>query len=430
MLRIILNAAISAFKLLRLAASHCLLPYRTIIKTLLVVGSPSNVTFWWYATGNILSGLLEHSSCSKQLRKDYLLFYLRKVVPRLGPSPEQLRLCAGHPSSYLSDDHTPVEFIWVIGGDGSSSIRFAMEPLSSLDGSPLKYRGCLETINSLKNLACMKSFDSTWSDICQETLVYSPKSYSKNFASQFFLGGDLTPSGMVAKGYYIPKLRAQLDNCSKEELVTQCIHRLGVEEGWAFVLSYINLIPLLSRPSIEMVAVDCLQPSQNRIKVYFRSHDNTLDVICKHMTLGGALENETIQNTLYILRKLWGFLFPGIQSHQPLPVQSEKQDWPGFLIYYEMTLQNPIPFPKVYIPVRQYCRSDAQIADAVSGFLKSMDIKIDGHYTEEIRRLFSHRQLETGTGIHTYIACCSRPSGPQISLYLSPEVFSSKDKII
>ncbi|CAA7268858.1 unnamed protein product [Cyclocybe aegerita] len=339
--------------------------------------------FWYTATSPILSRFLSYSGCTQQQQEEFLSFYYASITPLLGLSPQQFSQRGMKPLSFLSDDHTPVEFIWVIEGDGTSSIRFAMDTLAH-DGTPLPAKHCQQMLQSLRKVGCVKSFDSTWTDVCHETLLCSSSTAS---TSQFFFGGDFAPTGMVGKVYYLPHARAQITGESEDQLVTECMARLGLSVGWNAVLSYMSSLPAETRPSTEMVSVDCLESSRNRLKVYFRARDRTLSGIEQHMTLGGALDGEAVQNTLRVVRNLWGFLFPGVGRDQPLSPRADKAFLPGFLIYYEMKLGNPTPFPKVYIPVRQYCESDSQIIDGVSRYLASLNISVRRDYASEVKRL-------------------------------------------
>ncbi|KAF8174909.1 tryptophan dimethylallyltransferase-domain-containing protein [Pholiota molesta] len=202
---------------------------------------------------------------------------------------------------------------------------------------------------------------------------------------------------------------------------------LGLGDPWSVLASYIGTqSPERGRLISDIVAVDCVAPSRNRAKVYVRTADRTFKTIEQHITLGGLLSgDESVRGTVNMLRTLWGFFFPGIGEDEPLPIQHPKMgEWPGFLIYYEMTPGSAMPFPKVYIPVRQYCPSDAFIAEAVSMYLTGRNLSIGKNYVANIQQLFPHRDLGSRTGIHTYVACCSRPNGPQLYLYLSPEIFA------
>ncbi|KAF9481598.1 aromatic prenyltransferase [Pholiota conissans] len=345
------------------------------------------------------------------------------MIPILGPSPGELRSLGLKPLSYMGDDHSPIEFGWVIKGDGKSSIQFSIEPLSHFDGYPSPPQDTVKILKSLGTASCVTSFDSTWADICHDNLkaeLFCQENY-------FFLGGELTQNSAVGKAYYLPGPRARADNCSVEATIGRCMEGLGLGVPWSVVASYIkSQASKHGRLVSDIVAVDCVAPSRNRAKVYVRTLDKSFNAIEQHITLGGILSNDSsVRATVDMLRTLWGLFFPGIGEDEPLPMKHPKMgEWPGFLLYYEMTPRSPTPFPKVYIPVRQYCASDAFIAEAVSNYLVERNLSIGKNYVANIRRLFPHRDLGSRTGIHTYVACCSRPNGPQLYLYLSPEIFA------
>jgi tryptophan 7-dimethylallyltransferase len=165
---------------------------------------------------------------------------------------------------------------------------------------------------------------------------------------------------------------------------------LGLGDPWSVLASYIETQPSEhGRLISDIVAVDCVAPSRNRAKVYVRTADRTFKTIEQHITLGGILsDDESVRGTVNMLRTLWGFFFPGIGEDEPLPIQHPKMgEWPGFLLYYEMTPGSDMPFPKVYIPVRQYCPSDAFIAEAVSRYLIGRNLLIGKNYVANIQQL-------------------------------------------
>jgi len=191
---------------------------------------------------------------------------------------------------------------------------------------------------------------------------------------------------MTTKTYYLPRPRASLEPCSDIDLVTKCMNELGVSDPWNVVLAYLHTMPPHAVPSVEMVAVDCLEPAQSRVKVYFRYHDNNLDTIIQHSTLGGTVDDLISQNTTSSLRELWGFLFPGVRSYEGLPLPNpSRPPGPGFLIYHEMRLGSSSLDSKVYIPVRQYCPHDAQIAQAISQYMKSTGVNAAERYAEDLQ---------------------------------------------
>ncbi|KAF8174910.1 tryptophan dimethylallyltransferase-domain-containing protein [Pholiota molesta] len=147
----------------------------------------ASIWFWWSETGSILSNLLQLSSYPTHLRNDFLSVYSTFIVPLLGPGPRELRSMGVKPRSYMGDDHSPIEFGWVVKNDGKSSIQFSIEPLSHFDGAPTPPKVCTKILNALGNVTCVKSFDTTWPDICQETLGVDPSCQENSF----FLGENI-----------------------------------------------------------------------------------------------------------------------------------------------------------------------------------------------------------------------------------------------
>lgn len=135
-----------------------------------------------------MSYLLARASYPDELRQEYLAFFNDKLAPLFGPSPAEFS--GSTPSSFISDDHTPFEFIWAIGRKGNMSVRFAFEPLSPFNGSSLPPRKSMPSLDILRG---MPSLDLTWSNICRRTLLFDPPCPNENrvhfqHSSQFFLG--------------------------------------------------------------------------------------------------------------------------------------------------------------------------------------------------------------------------------------------------
>ncbi|TFK33163.1 aromatic prenyltransferase [Crucibulum laeve] len=342
----------------------------------------------------------------------------------MGPTPSEF-ITTG-PCSFLSDDHTPAELIWVVDGDGRMSIRYSMEPLSPHSGVPSSSNVWRPTLDAFYNFPRIAGVDLSWSDICRETLTYDsdPDSETRESASQFFLGGDFGSKGVLGKVYFLPHYRAKVMNVSEESLVQDCMTALGVGSPCDRLFAFTESLPKDKRPSIAMVAVDCLEPSKNRAKVYFRTHVSTFNDIKDLLTLGGSLSGPIIIDTLAILHRLWELFFPGVAADESLVPTFPERFQPGFMIYFEMILGQQTLHPKVYIPVRQYCKSDAQIGSAISKYYEGINDDFSQRYISDLANLFPHRPLAARTGIHTYVGCCSRKTGPQLSFYLSPECFA------
>lgn len=201
-------------------------------------------------------------------------------------------------------------------------------------------------------------------------------------------GGDFSRDSMVGKFYFLPHLRAAETNVSQEDLVTECVSRIGLLEPWMQVLSFMKTIPQSARPVPDMIAVDCVPSTQNRIKIYFRSDATTLDEVVRIVRLGGALDDDPlIKETTDLIENLWSYFFPGIGRHERIKPSLPKKVAHGFLIYFEMKLGSNRLWPKVYIPVRHYCESDMFIANAISKFYSPYNEDFSKRYTRDLQNI-------------------------------------------
>ncbi|KAJ6461402.1 tryptophan dimethylallyltransferase-domain-containing protein [Mycena sanguinolenta] len=311
----------------------------------------------------------------------------------------------------MGDDSTPIEFSWAVNPDGTQGVRFTMEPVSPLDGTPTPHSTWVSSLQSLGHYAG-NGFDLTWSEICYRTLVCQSKH-----------GCDFTRSGaVIGKAYFLPHIRSKSTGVSPAALVTDCMMNLGLAKPWGTVTDFIKTLPHDFEAIPEIVSVDCLEPSKNRAKVYLRTKAASLKSISELMTLGSNVTGPVVSDTVRTLERLWRRLFPTADDTTSIPSRNSDHYASGFVVYFEMTLGSSLSLPKVYIPVRHYCQDDHTIAEAISSFFTSSDETSAA--VEKIKALFTHRPLNTRTGIYSYVGCAARKAGPQVSLYLSPEAFA------
>ncbi|KAJ7483256.1 aromatic prenyltransferase [Mycena latifolia] len=389
--------------------------------------SQARTLFWKSETEDILAGLLRLSAYPEDQIDSYTAFYSAYVLPQLGPSPVEFDR---QPSSYMADDSTPIEFSWAIGPDGTQAVRFTMEPLSPLDGAPTPESTWISSLQSLGHCASSNGFDLTWSKICCRALVQAKNEdiCPSKHGSQFSVGCDFTRSGaVIGKAYFLPHIRSKSTGISPSALVTECMINLGLETPWRTVREFIETLPHDLEVIPEIVSVDCLESSKNRAKVYLRTSAASLATISEIMTLGSTLTDPVVSETVCTLGRLWRLLFPTAGDTTTIPSRNSDHYASGFVVYFEMTLGSSLPLPKVYIPVRHYCKDDQFIAEALSSyFINSLE---ESGTVENIKALFTHRSLANRTGIYTYVGCAARKAGPQVSLYLSPEVFAPERQI-
>lgn len=163
---------------------------------------------------------------------------------------------------------------------------------------------------------------------------------------------------------------------------------LGLDHPWAMVISFIATLPDHNCTTPEIVSVDCVEPIKNRVKVYLRTQASSLNDIINLMTLGGELSSPSISSTIDTLRHLWLLLFGPVGDSISIPSKTPDHYASGFVVYFEMALGRTVPVPKVYIPVRHYCRNDEEISKSLAQYYREIGIpSIGDRYLSDMQNI-------------------------------------------
>ena len=176
---------------------------------------------------------------------------------------------------------------------------------------------------------------------------------------------------MGLKAYFLPQVRAQMTGIRTMDILTDTINDLGLDLPWSKITSYFATLPVEFKVEPVIVAVDCVSDDENRFKVYVRTQATNLSALCDMLILGGRLKGPAIDSTLTKLRQIWRALFGPISDMTPVKHKRSNIGPTGFLFYYEMTLRNASPIPKIYIPASRFLESDAHVAQVMSQFVGS-----------------------------------------------------------
>ena len=139
-----------------------------------------------------------------------------------------------------------------------------------------------------------------------------------------------------------------------------------------------------------MLAIDCVQSSKSRNRVYVRSQGTSFDNIVDDLTLGGVLRTRKVESALPSLQKLWWVVLAldtSVPSSPPTP--PKKHRTAGMSYYYEFKSGSSTVKVKLYFPVGQYGINDREIAMGVASFLKSQDMHLQGAgYANAVEQLW------------------------------------------
>ncbi|KAK2780172.1 dimethylallyl tryptophan synthase [Colletotrichum kahawae] len=379
-------------------------------------------------------------------------FFGAAVSDSLGPYPS---VKSPHWESFMTDDHTPVELSWAWSDEQSTpTVRYSVEPIGWTAGSaidPSNGQAAVSLLNGTRSYA--QGLDMSWhrhflqsTALCSNHATQMSRNKYQDYdvdgavsSSQTFTAFDLEDDGnATVKSYFIPTVKAFSLGMSSLDLVEQAVQSLpppGPEcssttlvDQFSLLKDFILCHAPTEQPVVEIVAIDCVNPADSRVKIYIRSKNTTFDSMTDVMSLGGRLPFLT-DTVLSSLKELWVAVFgSGAEDDvgalsKPLPTIHHRTS--GILYYLELKADAPFPKSKVYLPVRHYARDDEQIARGLSGFLERRGKSLANGvpYYEGVKRLCKHRRLEDGLGFHTYITCAVKNGSVAVSTYLNPELY-------
>ncbi|KAI8151661.1 4-O-dimethylallyl-L-tyrosine synthase [Colletotrichum sp. SAR 10_70] len=276
----------------------------------------AHVQAWDREVGETLSAMMTMAGYDDRAKAIHRGFFGVAVSDSLGPYPS---IRTPRWESFMTDDHTPVELSWAWSDEQSTPTTFSAFDLED-DGST------------------------------------------------------------TVKSYFIPTVKASSLGISSLDLVEQAIQSLpplGPEYSSTTLMGQFSLLKdfiLCHHPTeppvVEIVAIDCVNPTDSRVKIYIRSKNTTISSMIDVMSLGGRLPFLT-DTVMSPLKELWVAVFgSGAEDDvgalsRPLPTIDHRTS--GILYYLELKPGAPLPKPKVYLPVRHYARDDEQIARASIG---------------------------------------------------------------
>ncbi|TFY54389.1 hypothetical protein EVJ58_g8892 [Rhodofomes roseus] len=337
--------------------------------------------------------------------------------------------------SYITDDHSPVEFSCMFDARGKPVIRFSIDPIAR------QRDRCEPAIKLFEDYGAsleLSDADLAWCRICASELTMTTRdghpgtgSTRPRYSSQYFVAFELLGSVPSMKAYFLPETVASVTGKSKLELITKTVDQLaldapGLTTAWTNTCSFFKSLPPDLTPSLEIAAVDCVPSHKNRFKIYVRTPKVTLTNIKRFMTLGGIHQTATVGHALEQITMFWRILFGDLpEDSEPNVDEARLRHLTGgLLFYFELRGDYPYPHPKVYIPVRHLCRDDAQVIEAMVSLYQAIgNSEAARQYGRIVRESFTHRALSSRTGLHTYITIASKARDVEITAYFNPECF-------
>ncbi|KAK7050259.1 Pyr-redox-2 domain-containing protein [Favolaschia claudopus] len=380
------------------------------------------MTSWWHTTILPIIAFMRQADYPEVAVQSYTAFFQAAVLPLLGPAGEKPLY-----ASWMTDDHTPLEFSLIVAKTGERLIRFSIEPYV-LAHSGDTYIGSLRDALLRLSVAITPTspFSLDWFDICAEELlsIADMQVTKPGCTSQTFIGFDCAHDSVSMKVYFIPRIRALATKELPEEMLARTVFRLQLEKPWEKIAQFLSRFLPGDQPEAEIVAVDCVPGHKNRLKIYFRTHIFSFSHLEFLLTLGGTVDPSDVSDGLHKAHTLWN----AVTANGPSA--GSFRYFRSALVYYELRSDSDNPSSKVYLPIQRYLPNDlvaAKAIDCLGSYLPGFSST--NPYSRFTQAVFDHRALSARAGIHTYACCTVKPVGSEISLYYNPEAFAQERMI-
>ena len=176
----------------------------------------------------------------------------------------------------------------------------------------------------------------------------------------------------MAKAYFMPILKWLEIGTATKDLVFAAVRACDRRGSYDAPVRLLDgfLVESGGTFVVEMVAIDCVDSPDARIKVYLRTGVNTLARAKHVLTLGGRLSGATMEEGLAALSDLWPILFrPGEGADAETAEIFPAGSYCGCAV--EMKVGREEPETKLHIPVRKMMgATDAQICESLAAWFQ------------------------------------------------------------
>ncbi|KAF9775143.1 hypothetical protein IL306_006769 [Fusarium sp. DS 682] len=342
--------------------------------------------YWNQTVGTTLSAFLKSAGYDSRRRFHIQSQFSNLVAPYLGSSPVH---AVPQWKSFMTDNHCPVELSWDFHtGNSQPTIRYSIEPIDLDAGTasdPYNEKAAVQFKQGVVK-ACpsidTKLFDHFEAYFNQKWSADKPEGHQSNM----FWAFDLKERTTTNKAYFFPGILAQRMGKSTLDAITDAIIsapgcKLKYVSSLASFARFVNERQHLNL-ELDMLALDLVPLEETRLKIYFRDRRTDFRSVREMMSLGGRVHSGEFQTGLSNLKNLWDALFGTSGVPDNVSLRHKDHRTAGILYNVEFHRNSTIPKVKIYIPVRHYAKTDAQVIEALDGFLadqvgRQPDVAVD-----------------------------------------------------
>ncbi|MET8568878.1 tryptophan dimethylallyltransferase family protein [Streptomyces sp. NPDC004783] len=325
--------------------------------------------------------------------------YARLLTDLLGAESGRSLALPPPNRTFLSDDHTPVEFSLSFQPGAAPALRVLLEPGCGADSLARNGRVGLETVRAMA-----KRWNFTTGPLDRVEDLFLPRSPQGPLA--LWIALELRPGG-------VPKVKVYLNPAASGpkrtvETVREALHRLGHRQAFA------ALPPADGYPFVALDLGDWEEP---RLKVYLR-HDS--------MTAGLAGRLSRMEPSPHPAAVEDFFLTAAGAGTRVARLDGR----PGLTCHSFTDPRSPRPTGfTLHIPVRDYARHDGEaLARGVSVLRRyGMDTPVLARSLAAL----TGRRPEHGVGLIAYLALAhQRDHAPRVTAYLSSEAYAVRPPVV
>ncbi|WP_399937592.1 tryptophan dimethylallyltransferase family protein [Streptomyces sp. BBFR25] len=365
-----------------------------------MTAAPTGTDPWGTPTlGSFTGGQLRRLGAVAGLSRTDVETYAQVLTDALGPVAERPLSPAPPARTFLSDDHTPVEFSLSFRPDAAPAMRVLVEPGCGADSLVHQGRAGLEAI---RTMARRWHFTTDALDALQD--LFLPPAPQGPFALWCAL--ELRPGGVPGvKVYLNPSAGGEERSAAT---VREALNRLGHRRAFE------SLPPGNGYPFLALDLGDWAEP---RAKVYVR-HDRLTASQAGHLSRMDSGPGPAAVEGFFRTAAGFGPGTAGLGGRPGLSCHSFTDTGSG----------RPSGFT-LHIPVRDYVRHDGEALARATRVLRQHGA--DASVLDRALAALTARRPEDGVGLIAYLALAhQRGRAPRVTAYLSSEAYAVRPPVV
>jgi DMATS type aromatic prenyltransferase len=358
--------------------------------------------FWWTHTAPVLGKFLVKAGYNIHQQYSLLSWFHIYILPALGARPEPGKERTWR--AQVTPGGSPFQPSWNLT-NSKSTVRFTIEPIGAAAGLREDVFNQVAAFDLMKKLkAALPKMEDKWFYHCAREL-YVPKDLINIMLAvngppkgprppTCFLAFDLNGNDIETKAYFFPHIRAYQLGITQGELIINTVKGFngdGVDmnPGLDTFEEYLNSGGPISHKNCEMLAIDCVEPTRARAKIYVNSFNNSFNKIKHIYTMGGRLKDKVTTDSLAALRDLWRLMYDMPETDfEDVELPNIMHHRSCFVIGFEFKSGQALPITKIYFPMWHYAKNDQQVSDALSAFFaKQKWDKMSKSYSNDVAEI-------------------------------------------